>query len=246
MDNDKFLNFIEAYREVSQELESVEQARRNSSEAVVYLEDVLSIDEITITNGSVPLGIAPDKLPVLFNTWDAYTPNILVQGRRGSDVLKVVADYAMRHAPTRMEFLVLTNYPDNWSNLRDRTGACIGVLPFYSNEANNAILALASKAHESRRIKHPIILLIDGFDAVENMNIDTRNYLIWLLERGSAKRMFTFASMEQAGMRDWHSYFGCIFVQEESSSLFSIHREDGTPLMRIFVPQTHIGEICNT
>lgn len=131
----------------------------------------------TLPREAIFLGVAEDGLPVLFNTADKSSPNIMVWDKtpkQGLRLLKVIADYLLHsHQGNRVEFLVLTRFPEDWGELNkygmgyNGDTSCIGIIPFYSDLASRFIGHLCSWIENQNIAKNPIIILIDG---IENVN----------------------------------------------------------------------------
>lgn len=154
----------------------------------------------TLPQEAILLGMAEDGLPVLFNITSPDSPNIMIwdkSPKQGLRILKTIAEYILNsHRGNRVEFLVLTRFPEDWGNL-EKYGmgysgdtSCIGIIPFYSDLAGRFVESLCSWITDKNIAKNPIILLIDGMENVNRMEDKFQECLIRILFTGRPKNMY--------------------------------------------------------
>jgi hypothetical protein len=144
------------------------------------------------------LGLAPDGLPVLLNLHDPSPGPLLIAADPGAGktaLLQVIAQAASRmHAPTALQFGVVTNYPDEWGHLAE-LDHCLGVFPTYHASAIDFLASLSGWAHANKGSRQSILLLLDDLESMEQIDFDARQTLRWLLLRGPSRRVWPLISM---------------------------------------------------
>jgi hypothetical protein len=144
------------------------------------------------------LGLAPDGLPVLLNLHDPSPGPLLIAADPGAGktaLLQVIAQAASRmHAPTALQFGVVTNYPDEWGHLAE-LDHCLGVFPTYHASAIDFLASLSGWAHANKGSRQSILLLLDDLESMEQIDLDARQTLRWLLLRGPSRRVWPLISM---------------------------------------------------
>ena len=167
-----------------------------------------STDEVLSEFGPMPpealfLGVASDGLPVLLNMHDPVPGPILIVGDPGigkTTLLQVIASAIGRmHQPEEVQFGALTNHPEEWSGLENIPNN-VGVFPLYHKSSEDFLLSLASWAHGNKTSKQSVLLLMDGLDAVSNLDFDARQNLRWLLLRGPSRRVWPIVTLNPNSM----------------------------------------------
>lgn len=199
--------------------QALEELRPETAAAQARPESVLpSLSEVLHELGPLPpealfLGLAADGLPVLLDLHDPLPGPLLLIGDPGAGktaFLRLVACAAARmHAPADLRFGVITDYPDEWEDLRGLPH-CAGVFPTYQGGATDFLLSLAGWAHAHKRAQQAHLLLIDDLESLTGMDADARQNLRWLLLRGPARRVWPIATLnaERVGqVRPWLEAF---------------------------------------
>lgn len=161
------------------------------------------LNEVLTEFGSMPvealfLGVASDGLPVLLNLFDPVPGPLLISGDAGTGktaLLQTIAAAAGRtHQPDELQFGVLTNHPDEWSDLANIPNN-VGVFSINDRSAEDFILSLASWAHGNKTSQQSVILLLDDLEAATNLDFDAKQNLRWLLLRGPARRVWPIITL---------------------------------------------------
>ena len=169
-----------------------------------------TLNEVLDSIGSLPseavfMGVVEsDNLPLLFNTWVKGSSNILIWNGEIS-FLKVVAEYIFNRdddsqQQDEIEFVVFTNNVEEWDFLMNKTSKiknspCIGVIPFWSDVADQVLLALASWIHDGYHPNHSVIVLVEGIDNILKMNFDAKQNFNYVLLRGGNQRVFAVGTV---------------------------------------------------
>jgi len=162
-------------------------------------------------------GMAKDGLPVLWNVKNEEPNNIVIWDklhRQGLRLLKCIAEYVFVHKQDdKVEFVVLTNSVEDWGELNrygmGMTGntSCIGIIPFNSELAHTVLLGLCQWINESHKSsKAPVIVLIDGMETLDKMNMDFRTNFRYLLTSGHKKNVYVIGTASKrhfAQVQDW-------------------------------------------
>ena len=162
-----------------------------------------SLNSVLAGIGSLPrealfLGMALDGLPVLLNLHDSVPGPLLIVGDSDSgktSLLRMVADAIQQtHRSSDVQFSVITSRPDEWQS-HPTSDHYVGVFSAFDKGAQDCILSLASWAHANKS-SQSVLLMIDDLAAVAKMDSDVLQNLRWLLLRGSARRVWVFATEE--------------------------------------------------
>lgn len=198
----RYAMMMEALAELQPEIDA---ARRSQAvPAVPPLREVLA------EFGPMPaealfLGVASDGLPVLLNLHDPVPGPILISGDAGTGktaLLHNIASAAGKmHQPNELQFGVVTSHPEEWSGLESIPNN-VGVFPLYHKSAEDFILSLASWAHGNKSSQQSVLVLLDDLEAATNMDFDAKQNLRWLLLRGPARRVWTFATLNPNRIED--------------------------------------------
>jgi hypothetical protein len=191
----RYALLMEAYTELKPELELTNQTKP--------IPALPTLSEILAEFGPMPaealfLGIASDGLPVLLNLHDPIPGPLLVVGDAGTGktaLLQTIAHAAEKmHQPRKLQFGILTNHPDEWSELKDSPNN-VGTFPIYGKASEDFILSLASWAHGNKTSRQSVLLLIDNLEATTNLDFDAIQNLRWLLLRGPARRVWPIITL---------------------------------------------------
>lgn len=197
-DSNMYSIMMQALAELKPEIEEFEREKQKALiiPNVPSLKD--SLDEI----GPLPpealfLGVAQDGLPVLLNLHDPLPGALLIVGDAGcgkTNFLKSIANViGYTHMDTDVQFAVITNYPDEWNDVKHSNN--VGVFSIHSQAGEDLILSLASWAHRPSKISlQDVVLLIDDVSEIDDMDFDAKKNLRWLLLRGASRRTWTIAT----------------------------------------------------
>jgi len=230
-------------------LQIYDELRKESKKSYPHLRDVLK--EIgPLPHEAVVMGVvAADDLPLLFDTstWGG-SPNILVWNGETS-FLKVVAEYILNRddyeqEKDEIEFVVFTNNIEEWEFLTNKTNQvkntpCIGVIPFWSDIANQVLLALGNWIQEGRHPNHSVIVLVEGIENILSMDLDSRLNFGHLLMRGGSQRVFTIGTVKSENiLRGLEDRFKLHASYDESSDMYEFPEGEG--IIQIWLPKTSI------
>lgn len=202
------------------------------------LNDVVS--QYNLPPHALLLGVAKDG-PVLFNPHTSASPNIMIWDRtpkQGLRILKVVADYILHfHSGHRIEFLVLTRFPEDWGELNEygmgTSGAtsCIGIIPFSSSVASKVVSALRSWMTDRNIAKNPIIILIDGLENVNKMGRTFQDDFMSILFEGRDKNIYTIGTSKGKyadEIKAWLRGFQHYILGSDVENVFEMLEHKGT------------------
>lgn len=181
--------------------------KRQKKELRPTLEEVLN-NLGPLPTEAVLMGVVEeDGLPLLFDThnWSGkVSPNILIWNGETS-FLKVVAEFILSRDESsqlqdEIEFVVFTNNVEEWDFLMNKTSKiknspCIGVIPFWSDVADQVLLALASWVHDGFHPNHSVVVLIEGIDNILKLDFDAKQNFNYILVNGGNKRVFAVGTV---------------------------------------------------
>jgi hypothetical protein len=158
-----------------------------------------TLDEVgPLPRESLFLGLATDGFPVLLDLHDPTPGPLLIAGDPGSGktaMLQMIVQAGMRtHSERMLQFAVISNYPDEWDAFSGRAHA-MGIFPTYHDSAMEFLRSLSGWAHENRRDRKSILLLIDDLESMEHLDFEYQQILRWLLFRGPARRVWPMLTL---------------------------------------------------
>jgi hypothetical protein len=160
------------------------------------LTDVLA-DFASLPREALFLGIADDALPILLNLHDPVPGPLLVSADEGSGktaFLQLVANALIKlHNPSDIQFGVVTAYPEEWKGF-DQTAHCAGIFPVYHKSAMDFIMSLGQWAHANKS-RQSVVLLVDDLSRMEEIDLEAKDTLRWLLLRGPARHVWPIVSL---------------------------------------------------
>lgn len=211
---------------------------------------------------AILLGVANDELPVLLNAFSNEPCNVVIWdklAKQGLQILKVIAEYVFKHRskfglrPKKVEFVVLTHYPEDWGELnkygmgmRGNT-SCIGIIPFYSELASTVIRGLCTWINERHGAsKSPVIVLIDGLENITTMKESFKVDFQYLLHSGYEKNVYVIGTSSKKNIQKVQRWledfqmevYGCDFDRRFDN--FFEYEKDGKKIY-FFAPETEIG-----
>jgi len=131
-------------------------------------------------------GIAGDGKPLLLSLSNPRPGPILVAAERGSGkthFLKMLLLAAQRLvAPGEVQFVVITGVPDDFAHLQ-APDHLLGVWPAYDVVSTDLLYQLACRV-EAAKNQRPVLLLIDGLDAIFQLEASAQENLAYILAHG--------------------------------------------------------------
>jgi len=208
---DQFLLGLKAYQEIQAELKS---EKVDSAISVVKRDelDFIPNEPASMPSGSLILGVAEDKLPVMLDLYDPSPGPLLVAGDRGSGktaVLQWLARASGAWDPGDIEFGVITPFPEEWAEQETLPNG-LGIWPAYHPSAHQFLSKLVHWAEVLPKTRQVLILLFDGLDLLAGNSFDLQQELRWLLCHGPERQIWPVVSTNPAHlsrMVNWLDYF---------------------------------------
>lgn len=149
------------------------------------VKDVPSLEAYLHVLGPIPgeavvLGMAQDKMPVLFNTNDRNMPSTLIE--RGRPVLQTMAKHISIAQNPSLECVVFSNNPFG------KTSAKIWEMP-------GCIEFIQNWAKSPR--SGSLIVMVDDLDEVYDLDQKTIDSFLWIVRNGKKNRVHVVASCER-------------------------------------------------
>jgi hypothetical protein len=176
------------------------------------------------------LGVAKDGLPVLLNLHDPLPGPLLVTGETGSgktDFLRsIVRSLVQTHQPNDLQYGVITNNLDEWTEV-ENTNHSVGVFSANDKSAQDLILSMTAWAHENKRARQSVLLLVDDLETIAKLEFDVLQNFRWLLSHGPSRRVWPVVTMDAERYGQVLSWiplfrtriFGCIANDRVGSAL---------------------------
>lgn len=223
------------------------QDDENRLPTLVEVLDVLS----PLPSEAVMMGVVEsDNLPLLFDTstWGNISPNILIWNGEIS-FLKVVAEYILNRdnytqQRDEIEFVVFTNDVENWDFLMNKTSKiknspCIGVIPFWSDVADQVLLALGNWIHDGHHPNHSVIVLVEGIENILKMDVDAKLNFNYLLLQGGNQRLFAIGTvLDNKHLHGLQEMFKLHAKYESDSNRYKF--PEGDEEIKVWLPKTEI------
>jgi hypothetical protein len=141
----------------------------------------------TLPADSLLFGMAVDGKPLLLSLSNSQPGSILVTAERGSGkthFLKMLLQAAARlKRPSDAQFAVLTSYPDDFAHIQ-ASQHLLGVWASYDEPATSDMLYQLACRVEDAKNRQPIILLVDGLDAIFQLDQQSQDNLVYILANG--------------------------------------------------------------
>jgi hypothetical protein len=157
------------------------------------------------------LGLAQDGLAVLLNLYDPLPGPLLITGDATcgkTNLLQVIARAAeLMHAPSEVEYGIVTPYPDEWSEFHDRQNSA-GIYSTHDTTAQDFIYSLVSWAHNNKGEKQSVLLLIDDIESAIKLSDEAVQNLRWLLLRGPSRRVWPIVTMNAGRAKHLEAWLG--------------------------------------
>jgi hypothetical protein len=139
-----------------------------------------NINRILAEIGPLPrealfLGVAKDGLPVLLNLHDPLPGPLLVTGDTGSGksafLRSIVRSLVRTHQPSDLQYGVITNNLHEWIEI-ENTSHSAGVFSSGDNNAKDLIRSMTAWAHENKKARQSVLLLVDDLEAIAKLEFD--------------------------------------------------------------------------
>lgn len=151
------------------------------------------------------LGVCRDGLPVLLDLNDPAPGALLLVGDERENHLQIlrsaVASTVKRNSPHSVQFLVLTDDPNNWRAWVRKQGYeryCIAVEKADSDAAHEWILRMADWTEQRRmgqRSGPSVLLAMDTLDFLPRLPYDVRLNFEWLVKEAPPARIWPIGSI---------------------------------------------------
>jgi hypothetical protein len=168
-------------------------------------------------NGSLPaesllFGLATDGKPLMLALGNPQPGALLVVAERGggkTHFLKMLLQASVRlKRPEDVQFAVLTSYPDDFAGVQAEQHL-LGVWPSYDHHAADMLYTLACRVQEAKS-HQPILLLVDGMDAIFQLEPDAQENLAYILANGPQSLVWPIVTANAemiVGLPDWLACF---------------------------------------
>jgi hypothetical protein len=201
---------LQAYQEIQAELRQEGQSLPIAPETS-FTE--AQVEQATpIPDGSLLLGLAEDRLPVLLDLYDPTPGPLLVAGDGGSGktaVLKSLARASGLQNPGDIQFSVLTPFPEEWTTLETLPN-CLGIWPAFHPSAYDFLSQLISWAEGLPETRQAVLLLFDGLDLLNGSDFQSQHDLRWLLMYGPERQVWPVVTVNPGRLsriQTWLDYF---------------------------------------
>lgn len=163
-----------------------------------------NINRILAEIGPLPrealfLGVAKDGLPVLLNLHDPLPGPLLVTGDTGSGksafLRSIVRSLVRTHQPNDLQYGVITNNLHEWIEI-ENTSHSAGVFSSGDNNAKDLIRSMTAWAHENKKARQSVLLLVDDLEAIAKLEFDVLQNFRWLLSHGPSRRVWPVVTMD--------------------------------------------------
>ncbi len=191
----------------------------NDGPAVLSLEQFLQRYR-DLPEQTAALGYCDDKLPVLFDFTQASAGPLLILGDHGcgkTNLIQVLlASAARANAPHQFKYLIVGSHPEEYASLAEEDSKarhCIDLLGTYDQQAQKAIVRMASLAEERynhHRVDPPALLVIDDLKFIATADTDLRLNFEWLVKHGPAVRVWPVVALQTESALDmgrWTAHF---------------------------------------
>ena len=212
------------------------------------LPSVMTLEELIVQNPSLPndtlmLGMADDGLPILLNLSEPVPSPVLVLGDTGvgkTSLMQVLARATdLVQTPSDIQFGVVTNQPEQWQAM-DVSPGSLGVWPSNHPSAREFIQRVADWGRQPEHGRQKIFLFLDDLASIINTSYEIQENIKWLLLNGGKNQVWIVASlnvMRAIHMRVWFDLFNTrIFGYIQQPSLSRALTKDSLSNFRSLVP----------
>ena len=205
----RFAMTIESLVELADEIKA---AQADPQPALPPLSEVLA-EYSPLPREALFLGLASDGLPVLLNLFDPVPGPLLVSGDAGcgkTALLQVIATAVEEtHEPQEVQYGVITAHTDEWEDY-EKVPHCAGIHSTKASTARELLDSLATWAHSNKGSSQSMLLLIDGFESMTDLDDQAKQNLRWLLLRGPSRQVWpivTLNSTRAVHVYQWLEFF---------------------------------------
>jgi hypothetical protein len=181
------------------------QYDKQSSEAV-FTFDSLIRQYPNIPESTAILGKS-GEIPILFDLDDPRPGSVLVVNDHLPAIRKfltaVMRSLVSFSHPTNFQFITISHYPDKWLDLIQEFDPefayCAGISGDYETSTEDWIQFLSQKAEErssGRNFGPAVILFIDDYDLIQNLDLHVRIHFDWLLKHGATSRIWIMSGLD--------------------------------------------------
>lgn len=191
---------------------------------------------------AVFMGIADhDGCPLLFDVTDKTSPNVLIWNGN-VEILKVIANYILSiqrgdRRSTDIEFVVLTSRPKEWEFISKKSRQlqntpCVGIIPIWSDTADQILLSLAEWIHRGRHPKKSVLVLVDDVDKLIDLNFDAKQNFGYILLRGRGQQVFVIGLVKE-GISSLREGFQWNMVYQSDENRYYV---EGSEVLKVWTP----------
>jgi hypothetical protein len=124
---------------------------------------------------------------------------MLITGGHGSGktsfLRSIVRSLVQTHQPNDLQYGIVTSHPGEWDEIED-TSHRAGIFSTSETGAQDLILSMASWAHENKKARQSVLLLVDDLEAIARLDFDALQDFRWLLARGPSRRVWPIITMD--------------------------------------------------
>ena len=214
MNNSKYYSLaLEALAELAPELAAAKNSEHTHPAPIR-----LPLDKVLTGLGNLPtgaqfLGMAEDGLPVLLDLFDPTPGPLLLLGDEQAGktaFLKMIAQATVQmYSPDEIQFGIVASNRNEWDDF-ESLPHCAGATSLPETDSMELIASLFEWAHQNHSDGRVALLLLDGFDRINQWGESTRSQLRWLLLRGPARRVWPIVTLNSnriADIKDWLPLF---------------------------------------
>jgi hypothetical protein len=202
---------IDALTELAEE-EQAHHVSHTIAAGLPTLESVIA-NASPLPREAILLGIAEDGLPVLLNLNDPIPGPILIAGDQASGktkFLQMIARAAeLLHTPAGIQYVVITQFPEEWAGFQENQ-INAGIYSAQHSNTHELLQSLFDWAHNNKGEERSILLIIDNFESIKNIDSQAGQNLRWLLLRGPSRRVWPIIAVNIHNARKveaWLAFF---------------------------------------
>lgn len=146
-------------------------------------------------------------MPILFDLDDPRPGSVLIVNDHLPAIRKfqtvIMKSIISFSHPSSFQFITISHYPEKWIDLIQEFDPefayCAGVSGDFEKSTEDWIMFLTKKADERRSGRNSgpaVILFIDDFNFVQNLDMHVRINLNWLLKFGATSRVWVVSGLD--------------------------------------------------
>jgi len=184
--------------------------------------------------------MAEDGKPLLLSLTDPHPGSILVTAERAcgkTHFLKMLIQAAaLLKQPGEVEFFVLTCYPQDFAHV-DAPNHLQGVWSAEDESASELIYEIACRV-ETPAKRQPTMLLIDGLDAILQLDPIAQKNLAYILEDGPQAMVWPVLTANANMIVQWPDWLACFHTRiygrvSDPNTARDLTPNPGAPLNRL-------------